>query len=201
MEWSSVKEESLVGTVVAHPPDKLVGVSVSVSSNIKAVSRMGSDVLSVSWVVRHSLVLSISPWSNNSLSSSSPSLSVLVGDVLVVLLPHSDGVGSSVHHEPLASLVSWDGVSDSELVVVVTNVVRGIDSSVTSQSRSDLEWSVVSPLMSSLVDDGGIQPEGRVLVSAVSPLDVVVSGSSNVNHGGAVVSDVSDVGVSSVDPS
>ena len=50
VKWSSVEIETLVGTVVAHPPDKLILVSVSVSSNIKAVVSLGSNVSSNSWI-------------------------------------------------------------------------------------------------------------------------------------------------------
>lgn len=84
---------------------------------------------------------------------------------------------------------------------MVSHVVREVDSSVTSHSRSDLEWSVVVPLVSSLVDQLGVIPETTVLVSTVSPLDVVESVNGVADHMSALVSDVSNGASGSSEPS
>lgn len=128
-------------------------------------------------------------------------MAISVTDSSVVNLPESDGVSSSVHDEPLTSLVSWDGVSDSELVIVTSHVVGEVDSSVTSHSRSDLEWSVAVPLVISSVTHFGVVPESTPLVSAISPLDVVPTVDLVSNHMGALASDVSNGAMGSSEPS
>ena len=68
------------------------------------------------------MVRLVGPWSNNSSVSNSESVSILVGDGIVLSHISSDRSSSSIEEEPLLS--AWfDGVSDSESVLVSTNML------------------------------------------------------------------------------
>ena len=94
VKWSSVKEPSLVSSIVADVVDHLFVISVSSMENIEAVSSWVSEILSSSWEVRDLLVVFISPWSDDDLLLDSELSSVVVGKSIVSLGPGSDGLGS-----------------------------------------------------------------------------------------------------------
>jgi len=70
-------------------------------------------------------------------------LAYLSRDDLVSVSPGSDSVGSSVEDEPLP-VVSSVGVSDSESILLGTEVLSPVDSSVELHSGLDLELDAVS---------------------------------------------------------
>ena len=93
-------------------------------------------------------------------------------------------------------------VLDSASVLYVSNVLSPEEGLVSAHDRSDLESSVVVPLVSSLVDDLGVEPEGRSVVVALSPVEVGgASGDTVVSDVQALLSNVSDVSLVSIDPS
>ena len=94
VKWSSVKEPSLISTIVADVVDDLFVISVSSSVNIKAVSSWRSKILSASWEVGNLLVVFISPWSDDDLLLDSELSSIVVGKSIVSSGEGSDGFGS-----------------------------------------------------------------------------------------------------------
>jgi hypothetical protein len=107
---------------VAVPEDNMSHVVVSGSVNIQALLSVVSQVSESSSVEGNLLVNLGSPWSHNSSDSDSESLSVLVGNGVTLVGEGSDGSSSSVEDEPL-SVVLWVVVSDSESVLVSTDML------------------------------------------------------------------------------
>lgn len=85
---------SLVGSVVAVPPDDVSHVSVAVTVNIEALSTVVSDVSSGSTIDSDLLFNLSSPLSDDSWSSNVEFLTGLVGDTEVSSEVSSDGSGS-----------------------------------------------------------------------------------------------------------
>jgi len=100
------------------------------------------------------------PWSDSSGNADSETVSLLVGDGVSSVGPGSNGSGSFVEDEPL-SVVLWLVVSDSESVLVGSNVLLPVQGSEGAHSRLDLESSAVWKWLSwvgvgSLVDIPGL---------------------------------------------
>ena len=97
---------------------------------------MSSIVLDVSLssIVPSNFVVEISlEWSHGSVLTRSELVVDSVGESIVSLLPGSDRVGSSIKDEPLTS-ISWMVVSDSEVVLVRSEVARHEQSSMGGHS-------------------------------------------------------------------
>lgn len=166
----SVSEPSLVGSVVASPPVKVLMVSVSVSSNIKASSSNVSDISSISSEPSHLLKESISEVSGSS------SVTIMSGVVSIVLdredqvsvSNRSNGSGSPVEDPPL-SLIVWVVVLDSKSVVSVSNVFVPSSSSVSTQSSLDLESDSISEWVSWEMNSSSVEGPGLVGTIVASP--------------------------------
>lgn len=96
MQWFLVDEPGLVGTIVACPVGNDLVIPVLNFPDIHALSTCSSEVSSATWVVRKLLVWLVSPWSDHYSLSGIETLSVLVGDSIVLLGECSDGICSSV---------------------------------------------------------------------------------------------------------
>lgn len=131
--WFLIKVPSLVSTIMASPVDNPSVIVVVATVNIKAVSGWISEVSYATWVVGDLLVV-FSVWSNNQILTNAELLSVSWGNGIASLGPGSDGLSSSVEGPPL-SAISWEMISDSESVLIVTNVlVVMVESSSTGHS-------------------------------------------------------------------
>ena len=156
----NVDVPGLVEAVVAVPEDNVSSVSVNSSVDIEALLSVVSDVSSSSSVESGFLVNLTSPWSDSSGDSNSEGVSLLVSNDVTSVGPGSDGSSSLVEDEPL-SVVLWCVVSDSESVLVATDVLLPVQSSEGAHSRFDLESSAVWKWLSwvgvgSLVDIPGL---------------------------------------------
>lgn len=145
---------------MAVPEDDVSSVSVLSSVDVQTFLGDVSDVSSGSSVEGSLLVDLSSPWSDDGGNTNSEFVSVLVGDGVTSVGPGSDGSGSLVEDEPL-SVVLWLVVSDSESVLVSSDVLLPVQGSEGAHSRFDLESSVVWKWLSwigvgSLVDIPGL---------------------------------------------
>jgi len=127
-ESSLVNVPSLVEAVVAVPEDNMSIVVVVSAVNVEALSTVVSNVSSRSSVPSESLVDLGSPWSDGSGNTNFVTLSLLVGNNVASSGEGSDSSSSRVEHEPLL-VVPWGVVSNSESVLVSTNVLRPEESS------------------------------------------------------------------------
>jgi len=134
----SVKNPTLVGSVMAVPEDDVSVVMVVSTMNIEALSTVVSDVSVSSTVVGDVLVDLSDPWSDNSGDTNSVSVSLLVRDGELSSSSRSDGSGSSVEDEPLLSF-TWHVVSDSQSELVGTNVLVPEEGSSSAHLGSELE--------------------------------------------------------------
>jgi len=126
-------------------------------------------------------------------NSTIESLVDLVRDDLPSVSPGSDGVGSRVKNEPLLVITSVS-VSDSKSVLVGTNVLSPVDSSVVLHSCLDLELLAVSKWVSWESDTLGIESPSLVLtIVAVHPATVIVVSVPSAVDIKAFASCVSDV--------
>lgn len=107
---------------MAVPEDDMSVVVVVSSMNIEALTSEISDVSSASSVEVGSDVVSVHPWSHGGSNSDSPAVASLVGKGSLSVSSGSDGVGSLIEDKPL-SVVPWSVVSDSESVLVSTNML------------------------------------------------------------------------------
>jgi len=158
------------------------------------------DVLGL--VVEGSLPDGVSPWSDDSVSSSNKSSgSSLSGDGVVSSVLDSDGLGSSVEDEPLLPF-PWSVVPDGKLVLVVSNMSSevGIEGSVVAHLGSELEWSSIWEGWVNVGDNnlevGGLDDSPALVgtVVAVPPDDVshvMVVSTVDIQALATVVSDVS----------
>ena len=122
----------------------------------------------------------------------------LVGDG-VVSSPHgSDGVRSSVEGEPLLVL-PWGIISDSESILVSSNVFGDLKSSVGSHSRSDSESDSIGVDWSSSDLTSGVKSPTLVGIVVAVPVDnmssVSVRSTMNIKALSSVVLDVSSASV------
>jgi len=198
---SSVNGPGLVGTVVAVPEDNVSVVMVVSTVNIQTFSSVVSNV-SVSSLVESRVLIDFSnPWSDNSGNSNSVSLSFLVRDGELSSTGRSDGSSSLVEDEPLLTL-TWHVVSDSESVLVSTNVLVPEQSLSSSHLGSELESDTVTEWLFWVLDASLINEPGLVLTVMAVPEDnmSVVSVRSTMNVK-TFLSVVSDVSVSTVVPS
>lgn len=155
---------------MAVPEDNVSHVMVVTSVDVQTLLSVVSQVSVVSSVEGNLLVNLRSPWSNDSSDSDSESLSLLVRDGITLVGVGSDGSGSSVEDEPL-SVVLWLVVSDSESILVSTDMLMPEEGSEGSHSRLDLELDVVTKwlswvVVSLLVDVPGSR---EVVVAVVGP--------------------------------
>jgi hypothetical protein len=178
LSWESdsslVDVPLLVLSISAVVVGKVIVVSVLLVNNRQALLTVVLDV-SVStrdpsgFVVDGSGVLG-----DDGGDTDSPVCSSLVHDAVGSLAPWSDGVGSAIEGPPLLSFgIIWVVVSDSESVLVTTDVFMPEDSSVGFHSRSDLELNTVSQWVSWVLNALGVNdPSLMVLGVAVFPGDV-----------------------------
>jgi len=146
---------SLVGTVVAVPPDDMSVVMVMSSMNIKALSSIVSDVSSRSTINSDLLLDLSSPLSDDSWSSDVEFLTGLVGDTESSLEESSDGSSSGIEH-PLSSFsdlvvssVMLDiEVVDSQSELVSTDVLVPEEVLTARHLGSDIELNTVSQWLS-----------------------------------------------------
>lgn len=115
--------------------------------NIKALLTVVSQVPSASLVEGDMLVYISLPWSDNSCSTNSKVLSLLVGNGVSSLGKGSDGVSSSVEDEPLLGVLGVV-VSDSKSELVGTDVFSPEEGSVGLHLGFDLELNSVSKWIS-----------------------------------------------------
>ena len=152
---------------MAVPEDNVSHVVVVTSVDVQTLLSVVSQVSVVSSVEGNLLVNLRSPWSNDSSDSDSESLSLLVRDGVSLVGESSDGSGSSVEDEPL-SVVLWLVVSDSQSVLVATDVLVPEEGSEGSHSRLDLELDVVTKWLLWIVVSLLVNvPGGREVVVAV----------------------------------
>jgi len=118
----SVNIPGLMVTIVAVPEDNMSVVNVSSSVNIEALLSVVSDVSISSTIEGNSLVDLTSPWSDSSRMTDLVSSTHSVGNNVGSSLGRSDGSSSSVEEEPLLD-VSWEGSSNSELILVGANML------------------------------------------------------------------------------
>lgn len=176
----SVNVPGLIQSVVAVPVDDVSVLMVVSSVNIQTFLWQISDVLSGTLVEEGLLVVRVSPWSHDGGDSDSPSVSILVGQGEFSIRGSSNGSGSVIEDEPLL-VVPWHVVSDSQSVLVVTDVLVSEQSSVSAHSGLNLElnsvfewvalWNsntlgVNSPSLSSVVL---VPPPGHGCFVCISP--------------------------------
>jgi len=198
---SSVKYPTLVGTVMAVPEDDVSVVMVVTTMDIQALSSVVSDVSESSSIESRVLVDLSNPWSDDGSNSDSVALSLLVRDGKLSSSSRSDSSSSLVEDEPLLSF-TWHVVSDSESVLVSTNVLVPEEGLSSRHLRSDLESDAVSPWLSWVLDTSLINVPGLVLTVVAVPEDnvSVVSVRSTMDIE-TFLSVVSDVSVGTVVPS
>lgn len=138
----SVNVPGLIQSVVAVPVDDVSVLMVVSSVNIQTFLWQISDVLSGTLVEEGLLVVRVSPWSHDGGDSDSPSVSLLVGQGEFSIRGSSNGSGSVIEDEPLL-VVPWHVVSDSQSVLVVTDVLVSEQSSVSAHSGLNLELNSV----------------------------------------------------------
>jgi len=101
-------------------------------------------------------------------------LIVLVRDDLSSVSPGSDGVSSGVEDEPLLVVTSV-GVSDSKSVLLMTNVLSPVDSSVVLHSCLDLELTVIFQWISWESESLSVESPSLVLtIVTVHPAAVII---------------------------
>lgn len=193
---------SLVGTVVAVPPDHVAVVVVMTSMDVKALTSIIPDVSSASSIDSESLEDFSSPLSDNSCSSDVESLSLLVREGKVSSGVRSDGSGSSIEDKPsnLSKLITTSvlldvEVADSQSVLLSTDVL-GLEQVLSCvQGRSDVECDSILQWLSIswLVGDGVDAPALVGSVMAVVPDDILVMKVLSLVNIKTLVSKISDV--------
>lgn len=91
---NGVDSPSLVGTIVAVPPDNMSVVSIDTTVNIKALTTIVSNVSSVASIELNGLGLLTRVLSDNSVDSDSVTIASSVGEYPVSVVGVSNGVGS-----------------------------------------------------------------------------------------------------------
>lgn len=161
-----VDNPTLVGTVVTFPPDDVSLVGVGTSMDIKTSNSNISNVSSVSREPSDLLKLFTLELSDDSVVSVMvPVVSVdLNGDDLGSVGNSSDRSGSPVEYEPLVNVL-WVSVSDSQSILMSTDVFSGVEGSSVLHSGSDLESDSISEWVS--WEDNSLLGKGPGLVSTI----------------------------------
>lgn len=154
------------------PEDHMSVVGVGSTMDIKAFLSVVSNVSSRSSVPRNSLEVLVSVWSSSSGNTNSETLSLLVGNDVVSSGPGSDGLGSPVESEPLF-VVLWVVVSNSESILMSTDVLVPEEGSVSWHSGFNLELNTVGEWVSWVSVSNSINVPGLVETIMAIPEDNV----------------------------
>jgi hypothetical protein len=176
-------------------PEDNVSVLVVVSTvNIEALSTVVSNVSVSSSIVGDLLVNLTDPWSDDGSNTNSITVTLLVGNGKVSSISSSDGSSSSVEDEQLLAL-TWGVGSDSESVLVCTNMLVPEESSCAGHFRSDRESNVVTEWLFWIAHTLLINEPGLVETVMAVPVDdvsiVFVLTTMDIKALLTVVSDVS----------
>jgi len=162
--------------------------------NIQALVGVVSDISSVSWVESSLLVCLVSVVSDNSVHVDSESVSLSSGDGLSSVSGWSDGSGSPVEDPPLL-VVPGIGISDSQSVLLVSNVLVPEEGSVGWHQRFDLESSAIWKWLSWVDHSSSVESPALVSTIVAVPEDDVsvvnITFSMDIEALSTVVSDVS----------
>lgn len=201
LDSSLIDIPALVLSVVTVPEDDMSSVNVFTSMDIKALSTIVSDVSALSSVPLDSLGVVTREWSESGSDIDLEALTSLVGKSVLSLVESSDGLGSLIEGEPLL-LVIWVEVLDSESILVSTNVLSRVKSSVLIHSGSDLELDSGSQWLLWILNGFLVNPPSLVgTVMALVPDQVSVMVVMTTMDIKASISNISQVLSLSCEPS